>query len=176
MPNVPQIEAQRKRVRFGGEETPRPAKKPRRKAGLRAKRGVSELEQVTGIEPACSAWEADILPLNYTCKVILLFANYAIIAWNTIKVKAFLNRGDRYQITPSGLAGGGDSYVQIGAGVCASSRIAARAAAKAAAAIKRAIPADSRAPFARHTSRAHSTHARDTNRAIPRLFQSHASS
>ena len=111
MPNVPQIEAQRKRVRVGSEETPRPAKKPRRKAGLRAQRGVSELEQVTGIEPACSAWEADILPLNYTCKVILLFANYAIIAWNTIKVKAFLNRGDRYQITPSGLAGGGDSYV-----------------------------------------------------------------
>ena len=58
MPNVPQIEAQRKRVRFGSEETPRPAKKPRRKAGLRAQRGVSELEQVTGIEPAWSAWEA----------------------------------------------------------------------------------------------------------------------
>ena len=70
-----------------------------------------ELEQVTGIEPACSAWEADILPLNYTCKVILLFVNYAIIAWNTIKVKAFLNCGDRYQINPSGLAGGVDSYV-----------------------------------------------------------------
>ena len=28
----------------------------------------SDVEQVTGIEPACSAWEADILPLNYTCK------------------------------------------------------------------------------------------------------------
>ena len=52
----------------------------------------SDVEQVTGIEPACSAWEADILPLNYTCKVILLFANYVIITWNTIKVKAFLNR------------------------------------------------------------------------------------
>ncbi len=25
------------------------------------------LEQVKGIEPSCSAWEADILPLNYTC-------------------------------------------------------------------------------------------------------------
>ena len=25
------------------------------------------LEQVRGIEPPCSAWEADILPLNYTC-------------------------------------------------------------------------------------------------------------
>ena len=28
------------------------------------------LEQVRGIEPPCSAWEADILPLNYTCKLI----------------------------------------------------------------------------------------------------------
>ena len=25
-----------------------------------------ELERVTGIEPAFSAWEADVLPLNYT--------------------------------------------------------------------------------------------------------------
>ena len=28
------------------------------------------LEQVKGIEPSCSAWEADILPLNYTCNLI----------------------------------------------------------------------------------------------------------
>ena len=27
------------------------------------------MEQVKGIEPSCSAWEADILPLNYTCKL-----------------------------------------------------------------------------------------------------------
>ena len=27
------------------------------------------LEQVTGIEPALKAWEALILPLNYTCGV-----------------------------------------------------------------------------------------------------------
>ena len=26
------------------------------------------LERVTGIEPAFSAWEADVLPLNYTRK------------------------------------------------------------------------------------------------------------
>lgn len=25
------------------------------------------MEQVTGIEPAYSAWEADVLPVNYTC-------------------------------------------------------------------------------------------------------------
>src|SRR4051794_40594430 len=30
------------------------------------KSGPSELERVTGIEPALSAWEADVLPLNYT--------------------------------------------------------------------------------------------------------------
>jgi hypothetical protein len=28
--------------------------------------GFSFLERVTGIEPALSAWEADVLPLNYT--------------------------------------------------------------------------------------------------------------
>ena len=29
--------------------------------------GPFALEQVTGIEPAYSAWEADTLPLSYTC-------------------------------------------------------------------------------------------------------------
>ncbi len=28
----------------------------------------TNLEQVTGIEPAYSAWKAEVLPLNYTCK------------------------------------------------------------------------------------------------------------
>ena len=27
---------------------------------------IKKLEQVMGIEPTCSAWKADILPLNYT--------------------------------------------------------------------------------------------------------------
>jgi hypothetical protein len=27
---------------------------------------LESLERVTGIEPALSAWEADVLPLNYT--------------------------------------------------------------------------------------------------------------
>ena len=26
------------------------------------------MEQVMGIEPTNSAWEADVMPLNYTCK------------------------------------------------------------------------------------------------------------
>lgn len=30
-------------------------------------------KQITGIEPASSAWEADILPMNYIC--LLIFAN-----------------------------------------------------------------------------------------------------
>ena len=30
------------------------------------------LEQVTGIGPAPQAWEARILPLNYTCNIILI--------------------------------------------------------------------------------------------------------
>ena len=32
----------------------------------------SDMEQVRGIEPPCSAWEADILPLNYTCKFLCI--------------------------------------------------------------------------------------------------------
>jgi hypothetical protein len=31
-------------------------------------------ERVTGIEPALSAWEADVLPLNYTRAHLTLFA------------------------------------------------------------------------------------------------------
>ena len=42
----------------------------------------SDVEQVTGIEPACSAWEADILPLNYTCKC------HKILPQNAPPVKA----------------------------------------------------------------------------------------
>lgn len=34
------------------------------------------LEQVKGIEPSYSAWEADVLPLNYTCNSI----DFGIIA------------------------------------------------------------------------------------------------
>ena len=31
--------------------------------------GVTSMERATGIEPAFSAWEADVLPLNYTREV-----------------------------------------------------------------------------------------------------------
>ena len=36
----------------------------------RAKARAFVMEQVTGIEPAYSAWEADTLPLSYTCLVL----------------------------------------------------------------------------------------------------------
>ena len=35
-------------------------------AGRRPELGIQRVERVTGIEPALSAWEADVLPLNYT--------------------------------------------------------------------------------------------------------------
>jgi hypothetical protein len=39
------------------------------------------MERVTGIEPALSAWEADVLPLNYTrvheCGVLMAVAGRA---------------------------------------------------------------------------------------------------
>ena len=28
--------------------------------------GFSFLERIKGVEPSCSAWEADVLPMNYT--------------------------------------------------------------------------------------------------------------
>ena len=36
------------------------------------------LEQMTGIEPAWSAWEAEVLPLNYICKRVIIIAHLSI--------------------------------------------------------------------------------------------------
>ena len=33
------------------------------------------MEQMTGIEPAWSAWEAEVLPLNYICKCDIIIAD-----------------------------------------------------------------------------------------------------
>ena len=30
-------------------------------------------KQITGIEPASSAWEADVLPMNYICTTLILY-------------------------------------------------------------------------------------------------------
>ena len=59
-----------------------------------------DMEQMTGIEPAYSAWEADILPLNYICTVNIItqsdfFVNYMYLRFyslyycffNAIKIK-----------------------------------------------------------------------------------------
>ncbi len=57
------------RLRFGKE----PRQNEREVTLIKSRReryGVrGDVEQVKGIEPSCSAWEADILPLNYTCKL-----------------------------------------------------------------------------------------------------------
>ena len=44
------------------------------------------MKQITGIEPASSAWEADVLPMNYACKFM---ETMLIISLNFRKVKAF---------------------------------------------------------------------------------------
>jgi hypothetical protein len=41
--------------------------------GIIAKR-VLNMERVMGIEPTLSAWEAEVLPLNYTREVWLFYA------------------------------------------------------------------------------------------------------
>ena len=56
------------------ENRPRTAKTPLRtlpgKPGNLCIQSDVLLERVTGIEPALSAWEAEVLPLNYTRAVI----------------------------------------------------------------------------------------------------------
>ena len=54
------------RIAVESEEIPCPAKKSRRKAGIRAKQGISELERLRGVEPPYAAWEAAALPMNYS--------------------------------------------------------------------------------------------------------------
>ena len=46
-------------------------RKQKRRAPLRTGSSVTLVEQVTGIEPALSAWEAEVLPLHHTCTVDL---------------------------------------------------------------------------------------------------------
>ena len=40
--------------------------------GTRIASRLSLVEQATGIEPATSAWEANVLPLNYACSWYLI--------------------------------------------------------------------------------------------------------
>jgi hypothetical protein len=50
--------------RHGSAEADRATAAPRRSRKMAPDRG-NPLERMTGIEPALSAWEADVLPLNY---------------------------------------------------------------------------------------------------------------
>ena len=43
------------------------------------KRPKGLLEQVAGIEPATTAWEADVLPLNYTCIIFMLAQHFCFV-------------------------------------------------------------------------------------------------
>ena len=58
------------------------------------------LERVTGIEPACSAWEADALPLSYTRthSVVLRIITQEILFFNGV-IRFFLQnvftKGDK---------------------------------------------------------------------------------
>ena len=45
------------------------------------KKACCVLEQVMGIEPTCSAWKADILPLNYTCVSIVFQISFLILPY-----------------------------------------------------------------------------------------------
>lgn len=47
------------------------------------------MEQMTGIEPACPAWEAGVLPLNYICVVSLLYIRFSLLS--SIARSFFLN-------------------------------------------------------------------------------------
>ena len=42
-----------------------------KKKGLRANVTLNFMERVMGIEPTLSAWEAEVLPLNYTRQTIV---------------------------------------------------------------------------------------------------------
>ena len=55
------------RVRFGKEEQQNERALTYKISRSKRYDACSDVEQVKGIEPSCSAWEADVLPLNYTC-------------------------------------------------------------------------------------------------------------
>ena len=48
------------------------------------------MEQATGIEPARSAWEAEVLPLNYACTTFVLYNT--VYALSSAKFALFLSR------------------------------------------------------------------------------------
>ena len=77
--------------------------------------GVFYMEQVKGIEPSCSAWEADILPLNYTCGWL---PNYYSIDRLGLQEKFFhMNRAGLRRCSRSGPAVGWEKLCIVYHGV-----------------------------------------------------------
>ena len=50
------------------------------------------MEQVAGIEPALNAWEALVLPLNYTCKLITYYCIINKNYYNLLITKKSTNK------------------------------------------------------------------------------------
>ena len=70
--SIPRYACQRKRPpRPDAKNVTAHPRKQKRRAPLRTGSSVTLVEQVTGIEPALSAWEAEVLPLHHTCAVDL---------------------------------------------------------------------------------------------------------
>ena len=53
---------------------------------------IAVLEQVKGVEPSYRAWEARVLPMNYTCEFLV----YYIISEETLQEKIFAEIGHRF--------------------------------------------------------------------------------
>ena len=62
--------------------------------------GSCLMEQVTGIEPALSAWEAEVLPLHHTCKFIYYYTGLwaESPSWDMPQVRAFFKKEYKMQI------------------------------------------------------------------------------
>ena len=60
-----------KRIDLFSGGAPRNAKSPAKSKGFHG----AAMERVKGIEPSYSAWEADVLPMNYTRITVLLIIN-----------------------------------------------------------------------------------------------------
>ena len=74
------------RVRFGEEEQQNERALTYKISRSKRYDACSDVEQVKGIEPSYSAWEADVLPLNYTCVpyVEQFYYSTARIIWQAL--------------------------------------------------------------------------------------------
>ena len=64
--------------------------------------GAPFLEQATGIEPAASAWEAEVLPLDYACEHTILYTMRGILSMPPHAKGEFFHRKSRQDpLTPT---------------------------------------------------------------------------